>query len=343
MTYADAGVNIDAAEAALGSLKATIKSTHGPQVIAGHADFGGMFALAGYQAPILVAGADGVGTKLRIAFELDKHDTVGQDLVAMNVDDVVCMGARPLFFMDYLATGKLEPETMKSVISGIAEACKKVGCALLGGETAEMPGFYPDGEYDLAGFALGAVERSGIIDGSTIQTGDVIVGLASSGLHSNGYSLARKALLDVAGYSLERHIDDLGCTMGEELLRPTRLYCHDLVKLFDKGLSPRGIAHITGGGWYDNIARLLPDGMSASMNASVVEVPAICQIIQRTANIETPEMYRTFNMGLGMALVVTADNVDATISELTACGQSCMIVGQITEGTAPVTISFGVQ
>lgn len=340
-TYADAGVNIAAAEEALNRARDAIKATHTEAVVSGQADFGGMFALTpDYDDPVLISGADGVGTKLKIAFALDKHDTIGQDLVAMNVDDIVCMGAKPLFFLDYLGTGKLEPHVVTEVIEGVAAACKQAGCVLLGGETAELPGLYAEGEYDLAGFAVGIVERDRIIDSSGIKPGDVVIGLASSGLHSNGYSLARKALLEMAGHELEQEIAELGCTLGEELLRPTRLYCQDLAPLFGQDPLPHGIAHITGGGWYDNMARLMPDGMTAVLDAGAVEGPPIFQLIRRAGNVAMEEMYHTFNMGMGMALVVGADDADRWVRELSAAGQECFVAGSIARGDEPVQIEM---
>lgn len=341
MTYADAGVNIAAADEMLRSLKEAIRATHTPAVVSGLADFGGMMALdeSGH-GPVLVSGTDSVGTKLKIAFALDKHDTVGQDCVAMNVDDIVCMGAKPLFFLDYLGIGKLEPQVAASVIKGVAAACQKAGCVLLGGETAELPGLYAEGEYDLVGFAVGVVDRSRIIDGSAIGPGDVIVGLASSGLHSNGYSLARKALLEVAGYGLEQHIDELGCTLGEELLKPTRLYCQDLTPLFEQGPLPHGIAHITGGGWYDNVARLMPQGTTAQLNSRAVPLPPVFQLVQRSAAVEIEEMYHTFNMGMGMALVLGPDDAAGWMGKLRAAGQECHTVGEVVTGDQPVCLTL---
>ncbi len=344
-TYADAGVNIAAADATLNRVRSAIKATHGPSVLTGLADFGGMMTLGQrYHDPVLVSGTDGVGTKLKIAFALDKHDTVGQDLVAMNVDDIVCMGARPLFFLDYLGVGKLHPDTAAEIIEGVARACAHAGCALLGGELAELPGMYAEGEYDLVGFAVGVVERQRIIDGSHTKPGDVVLGLASSGLHSNGFSLARKALLDIAGYRLEQHVDELGCSLGEELLRPTRLYCQDLIPLLDAVTDqmdialPKGIAHITGGGWYENIVRLLPAGMSARLESSAIAVPPIFAMIQSAGQIEPEEMYRTFNMGLGMAVILSPDDVDRWTNALTDAGQQCVVFGSIETGSEPVKL-----
>ncbi len=340
-TYADAGVDIEAAEKTLKSVKSAIEGTYTDAVISGLADFGGMFGLgAEYDDPVLVSGADSVGTKLKIAFALDKHDTVGQDVVAMNVDDIVCMGATPLFFLDYLGIGKLKPQVAASVIEGVATACKKAGCVLLGGETAELPGLYAEGEYDLVGFAVGIVERSRIVDGSAIELGDIVVGLASSGLHSNGYSLVRKVLLEMAGYKLEQHLDELGGTLGEELLRPTQLYCQDLVPLFQHGPLPHAMAHITGGGWHDNIARLMPQGMMAALDSKALTAPPIFDLVQTAGNVAIEEMYRTFNMGMGMAIVLAADDADGWMQSLNAAGHESFVVGEIIAGEEPVRIGF---
>jgi len=256
----------------------------------------------------------------------------------MNVDDIVCMGATPLFFLDYLGIGKLTPKVAAAVIKGVATACKKAGCVLLGGETAELPGLYAEGEYDLAGFAVGIVERDKIIDGSAVQAGDVIIGLASSGLHSNGYSLARKALLEVAGLKLKDHIDSLSCTLGEELLRPTRIYCQDLVTLFDEEPLPHALAHITGGGWSDNVARAIPKGLTAVLNCSAIPVPPIFRLIQDSGGIAPQEMYHTFNMGMGMAIIVAPGDLQVCRDRLTAAGQQYYIVGEIITGERPVDL-----
>ncbi|MFP3904169.1 MAG: phosphoribosylformylglycinamidine cyclo-ligase [Armatimonadota bacterium] len=338
MTYRDAGVDIEAAEETLKSLGETIKSTHGPEVLAGRADFGGMFALGNYDDPVLVAGADGVGTKLKIAFMTDIHDTVGQDLVAMNVDDIICMGARPVFFLDYLATGAIEKNTITQVVTGIANACRKAGCALLGGETAEMPGFYQDGEYDLAGFAMGVVERNSIIDGSAVQAGDVIVGMHSSGLHSNGYSLVRKVLLQNRQLGLDTHIESLGCTLGEELLRPTRIYCRVLAEILAEGFPAHAIAHITGGGWYDNIARALPEDLGATLDPSAVPVLPIFGLVQEAGNISDEEMYRTFNMGMGMAAIVPAGQTDGWLEALQEADVQAWVVGEVHDRDTDVSL-----
>jgi phosphoribosylformylglycinamidine cyclo-ligase len=332
-TYQSAGVNIAAAEAMLADVKDAVRRTHTPGVLQTLSDFGGLYALTGYREPVLVSGTDGVGTKLKIAFALDRHDTIGQDLVAMCVDDIVVQGARPLFFLDYFATGKLQPETGAAVIKGIAAACEKAGCALIGGETAELPGFYAAGEYDLAGFAVGAVERSEIIDGSAVQAGDLILGLRSSGLHSNGYSLARKVLLEHAALDVNQHVAELGRPLGEELLEPTRLYCADLVAMLDEGLRPHGMSHITGGGWPDNIARVIPDGLCAVCERAAVPVPPICTLIQRLGGVAPDEMYHTFNMGVGMALIVEAAAAELFIQFLSERGVPVSVMGAIEAGS----------
>jgi len=328
-SYKDAGVDIEAGEHAVELMKAAVRATHDANVVTGLSDFGGAYALRGLRDPLLIAGTDGVGTKLKIAFALDKHDTVGQDLVAMCVDDIVCQGARPLFFLDYVATGKLEPEKVAEIVQGIAAGCKMAGCALLGGETAELPDFYAEGEYDLAGFAVGAVERDEVIDGSAVQAGDVVIALPSSGLHSNGYSLARKVLLEARGLQLEDRVDELGRTLGEELLEPTRIYCVSLVALFEAGIRPHGLAHITGGGIVGNLARAIPAGLCASVAVGDIAVPPIFQLIQRLGNVESDEMYRTFNMGAGMILVLDAGDVDSATAGLKKAGEEPLVVGEI--------------
>ncbi len=328
-TYKSAGVDIAAAEAMLADVKDAVRRTHTAGVLQTLADFGGLYALTGYREPVLVSGTDGVGTKLKIAFALDRHDTIGQDLVAMCVDDIVVQGARPLFFLDYFATGKLKPETGSAVIKGIAAACQQAQCALIGGETAELPGFYAEGEYDLAGFAVGAVEKSEIIDGSAVAEGDVILGLGSSGLHSNGFSLARKVLLEDAGLHLDESLPELNQTLGEALLEPTRLYCADLVAMLDEGLRPHGMAHITGGGWPDNISRVIPEGLCAVCDPAAVPVPPICALIQRVGGVARDEMYKTFNMGIGMIAIVAAEALELFVQFLSERGLPVMQMGHI--------------
>ncbi|MBC7289526.1 MAG: phosphoribosylformylglycinamidine cyclo-ligase, partial [Armatimonadetes bacterium] len=293
-SYKDAGVDIDAAERAVDMMKAAVLSTHDERVLSGLAEFGGLFALgAGYRDPVLVSGTDGVGTKLKIAFALDKHDTVGQDLVAMCVDDIVCHGARPLFFLDYLATGKLRPEKVVEIVRGIAAACRLAGCNLIGGETAELPGFYAEGEYDLAGFAVGIVERDQLITGAAIRAGHKVIGLRSSGLHSNGYSLARMVLLDRAGLKLDQHIPELGRTLGEELLEPTLIYAPAVVSAIESGVQIAGLAHITGGGIPGNLRRVIPDGLCARLSGASLPRGPIFELIRRLGPVEETEMLRT--------------------------------------------------
>ncbi|MCE5241061.1 phosphoribosylformylglycinamidine cyclo-ligase [bacterium] len=331
-TYKSAGVDIAAAEAMLADVKDAVRRTHTAGVLQTLSDFGGLYALTGYREPVLVSGTDGVGTKLKIAFALDRHDTIGQDLVAMCVDDIVVQGARPLFFLDYFATGKLKPETGSAVIKGIAAACQQAQCALIGGETAELPGFYAEGEYDLAGFAVGAVEKSEIIDGSAVAEGDVILGLGSSGLHSNGFSLARKVLLEDAGLHLDESLPELPQTLGEALLEPTRLYCADLVAMLDEGLRPHGMAHITGGGWPDNISRVIPEGLCAVCDPAAVPVPPVCALIQRLGGVARDEMYKTFNMGIGMIVIVAAEALELFVQFLSERGLPVMQMGHIERG-----------
>jgi phosphoribosylformylglycinamidine cyclo-ligase len=268
------------------------------------------------------------------------HDTVGQDLVAMNVDDIVCMGARPLFFMDYLATGAIEKNTISAVVGGIANACRKAGCALLGGETAEMPGFYAEGEYDLAGFAVGAVERDRIIDGSTVSAGDIVIGMAASGLHSNGFSLVRKVLLEIEQIPLDREIPELGCTLAEELLRPTRIYCRALSDIIADGPLPHAIAHITGGGWYDNVARALPDQLGAQLNPSAAPDLPIFDYVQHAGKIADEEMYHTFNMGMGMVVIVDEGDADTWLARLQQAGIEAWVAGEVTGDRSDVAIKL---
>jgi len=330
LTYRSAGVDIQAQDQAAELFAEAVRETHTDAVIKGLSDFGGMFALGrGYDDPVLVAGTDGVGTKLIVAFELGKHDTVGQDLVAMCVDDVVCQGARPVLFLDYFASAVRDPEQTAAVVSGVARACKQVGCALLGGEMAELPGLYQEGEYDLAGFAIGVVERAQIIDGSQVAEGDVVLGLASDGLHSNGYSLARKALLEVAGRRLSDAIPELGCTLGEELLRPTRLYAGSIVSALDAGARPHALAHITGGGLPDNVGRCMPNGLCAVIERDSFPHHPVFGLIQRHGKVQEMEMYRTFNMGIGMVAICPAPAAGALRASLEAAGETVYDIGRV--------------
>lgn len=330
LTYASSGVDIAAGERAVALMKDALRATYDSGVLTGLSDFGGMYALdPSLREPVLVSSTDGVGTKLKIAFALDKHDTIGQDLVAMCVDDVIVQGARPLFMLDYLAVGKLRPEAAAEIVRGIAEACRQVPCALLGGETAELPGFYAEGEYDLAGFAVGVVERSRLLDGSAVQAGDVLLGLASSGLHSNGYSLARAVLLEKAGLRLDQTLEELGRTLGEELLEPTRVYAGPLGRLFAQDRYPHALAHITGGGIPGNLCRVLPDGLQAHVRRGSWPIPPIFSLIQRLGQIADEEMYRTFNLGLGMIAVVAAEQAEEWQGWLEAEGEAVHVVGEV--------------
>src|SRR5215208_5894678 len=299
-TYRDSGVDIDAGDEFVDRIKPLVRSTFRPEVLTDLGGFGGLFAFQAkkYQDPVLVSGTDGVGTKLKIAFQMDKHDTVGIDLVAMCVNDIAVSGAEPLFFLDYFATGKLSVSKAHEVVKGIAEGCRQAGCALIGGETAEMPSFYPEGEYDLAGFAVGAVDRPKLIDGRTIQPGDALVGLASSGLHSNGYSLARRVLFDQAKLTVASKVPELDRPVGEVLLTPTRIYAKQILALVQE-FPIKGIAHITGGGITENLPRVFPKGVRAQIHPSRWPMPAIFSVISTLGSVEGEEMYRVFNMGIG--------------------------------------------
>lgn len=331
-TYADAGVDIGAGNRAVELMREQVKSTWRPGVLSDLGGFGGFFALSGqFREPVLVAGADGVGTKLKIAFLLDRHDTVGQDVVAMCVNDILVHGAEPLFFLDYLAVGKLNPEKVATIVAGVAAGCRLAGCALLGGETAEMPGFYAPGEYDLAGFAVGIVERKELLDGRRVRPGQAIIGLASTGLHSNGFSLARRVLLEEAGLDLKEEIASLGCTLGEEMLKPTRIYVKSLLPLIREGLI-KGLAHITGGGLIENPPRMLPPGTGLRLYREKWPVPPIFHLIREAGRISWPEMYRTFNMGLGMLAAVEKADVTTVLNRLQAAGERAYLVGEVVEG-----------
>lgn len=343
LTYRDAGVDIDAGNHAVTLMKKHVKSTYRPEVLGDLGGFGGLFALNSgkYKEPVLVSGTDGVGTKLRLAFMLDKHDTIGQDAVAMCVNDILVQGAEPLFFLDYLAVGKLEPEKVAAIVSGVAGACKESGCALIGGETAEMAGFYPDGEYDIAGFAVGIVDKAKIITGANIKPGDILIGLPSTGVHSNGYSLVRKICFDVKGFKGDEYIEEFGKTIGEELLTPTRLYPKVCMPLTEK-FRIHGMVHITGGGFYDNIPRVLPENCGVEVDSTSWERPAVFDKLQEWGNVAWTEMYRTFNMGIGMALVVPANEVEKIQAHLAANNETAYVIGKVVEGKQEVVIKGGV-
>ncbi|HEY5674587.1 MAG TPA: phosphoribosylformylglycinamidine cyclo-ligase [Malonomonas sp.] len=330
ITYKDAGVDIDAGNRFVNMIKPLVKATSRPEVLTDIGGFGGLFSLnsSKYKRPTLVAATDGVGTKLKLAFMMDKHDTVGIDLVAMCVNDIIVQGAEPLFFLDYLATGKLAPEAAVEIVKGIAEGCKQAGCALLGGETAEMPGMYGGGEYDLAGFSVGVVDNDKIIDGSAITKGDQIIGIASSGLHSNGFSLARRIFIEEMKLDLRSTPSELERPLGEELLTPTLIYVKSILNLI-KDFSIKGIAHITGGGLLENLPRVLPQHCKAIIERDSWEKPAIFEMLRQGGNIPEDEMFRTFNYGIGMTLVVPAKEVDDILGRLAGLGERAYLIGEI--------------
>lgn len=338
-TYKDAGVNIQEADDFVKNITRMAQSTFTKGVMSGIGGFNGLFKmnLNKYTDPILVSCTDGVGTKLKIAFLMDKHDTVGIDLVAMNVNDLIVCGGSPLFFLDYIATGKLNVEKGKKIIEGIVNGCKNAGCALLGGETAEMPGLYIEGEYDLAGFAVGIVEKKKIIDGRKVKLKDVVIGLPSSGLHSNGYSLVRKIFFEKEKYTLNGKLQECGCSLGEELLRPTRIYVRIINKLIEK-FSIKAIAHITGGGLLENIPRVLPSNKKVVIEKDRIPALPIFEIIQSLGEVPEQEMFRTFNMGIGMTIIVDAEEADAVVRFLKQQGEKAFIIGEVLKGKEGVDI-----
>ncbi|MDQ1314398.1 MAG: phosphoribosylformylglycinamidine cyclo-ligase [Pseudomonadota bacterium] len=326
ISYKDAGVDIDAGDALVERIKPLARRTMRPEVLTGIGGFGALVEISKkFSEPVLVSGTDGVGTKLRLAFELDRHDTVGIDLVAMSVNDILVQGAEPLFFLDYFATGKLSLDTAEAVIAGIATGCEQAGCALIGGETAEMPGMYPEGEYDLAGFAVGVVEKSKVIGGQSIVPGDVVLGLASSGAHSNGYSLVRK-LIEISGVDLQS--DFHGRPFADAVMAPTRIYVKPLLSLIEK-LPVKGMAHITGGGITGNLPRCLPENVAARVDQQSWTRPPLFDWLQQAGNVETAEMLRTFNCGIGMCVVVAASDAAAAMAHLAASGETVWRIGEI--------------
>ena len=335
--YARAGVDIDAAGDAVGRMKAHIKGTLTPGVLTETGSFGGMFALSALGPltdPVLVSSIDGVGTKLKIAFATGKHGTIGKDLVSHCVNDILVQGARPLFFLDYFGTGRLEPGVAAEVVRGLADGCREAGCALIGGETAEMPGLYAAGEYDLAGCIIGWVERSKIVDGSGVMPGDVVIGLASDGLHTNGYSLARQALLQDAGMTLDAAVPQLGgVTLGEALLWPHRCYAPSVLPLLDLSPTPiKAMAHLTGGGFLDNIPRVLPAGVGVQIDRAAWTVPPLFRLIQNAGGVSETEMFRVFNMGIGFVLIVAPDTAENVLVRLRASGETAYRIGEAIEG-----------
>jgi phosphoribosylformylglycinamidine cyclo-ligase len=333
MTYKKSGVDIEAGDELVKRIAPLAKKTFRPEVLTDLGSFGALFNLdkSKYCDPVLVSGTDGVGTKLKVAFLSGVHNTVGIDLVAMCVNDILTLGAEPLFFLDYFATGRLDLGTAEDVIKGISEGCKEAGCALIGGETAEMPGFYPDGEYDIAGFAVGVVDKADIINGTEIREGDIVIGLPSSGLHSNGYSLARKVLIDKAGYSMDQHLPELDTTIGKELLKPTTIYVSTIKEII-RSVKIKGMAHITGGGITGNLPRVFPKGISADIKLDSWPVPEIFSLIQKIGNVPDDEMFRTFNMGVGYVIVLENHMADKTLSMLNNLKIPAYKIGYITKG-----------
>lgn len=340
MDYKKAGVDIEAGYKSVELIKDSIKETVRPEVIGGIGGFAGAFDMSAFknmEEPILVSGTDGVGTKIKLAFVLDKHDTIGIDCVAMCVNDIVCGGGEPLFFLDYIACGKNFPEKIAEIVKGVAEGCKQSGCALIGGETAEHPGLMPEDDYDLAGFAVGVVDRKDLITGENIKPGDKLIGIASSGVHSNGFSLVRK-VFDMTKESLNTYYDELGTTLGEALLAPTIIYVKALNAIRDAGVVIHGCSHITGGGFYENIPRMLPDDVKAVVRKDSYDVPPIFTLLQKTGGIEEKMMYNTYNMGIGMLLAVDEKDVETVMKAIESAGEKCFLVGEIETGQKSVEI-----
>ncbi len=339
--YKSAGVDVEAGYESVRLIKDDVKRTSIEGVLGGIGGFGGLFEISkDYKNPVLVSGTDGVGTKLKVAFLMDKHDTIGQDCVAMCVNDVACSGAKPIFFLDYLAVGKNVPEKIAEIVKGVADGCVKAGCALVGGETAEMPGFYPINEYDLAGFSVGIVEKDKITDGKNAKPGDVLVGIGSSGIHSNGYSLVRKLFKlneDGAEERLKEYSAELGTTVGEALLTPTKIYVKPLLKLIDE-VGINTVSHITGGGFIENVPRMLPDGVKAVIEKGTWDILPIFNMLQKLGNVSEHDMYNTFNMGIGMIVAVDADKADAAVKCLESVGEKAYIIGKLEQGEKTVEI-----
>lgn len=340
MDYKNAGVDIEAGYRSVELMKEHVKKTMRPEVLGGIGGFSGAFSMSAFQnmeKPTLVSGTDGVGTKLKVAFLMDKHDTVGIDCVAMCVNDIACAGGDPLFFLDYIACGKNFPEKIAGIVKGVAEGCVQAGAALIGGETAEHPGMMPEEEYDLAGFAVGVVDEKNLITGKDIKAGDVLLGIASSGVHSNGFSLVRK-VFEMTRESLGTYYEELGGTLGETLLTPTKIYVKALKRIKEAGVTVKGCSHITGGGFYENIPRMLPEGVHAVIKKDSYEVPAIFRLLQKTGGLEERLMYNTYNMGLGMVLAVDKADVDKALAAIEAAGETPYVVGSCEAGEKGVTV-----
>lgn len=329
LTYKDSGVDVHSGYETVKLIKDYVKKTYTKGVMSDIGGFGGMFAIDKdeYEEPVLVSGTDGVGTKLMIAFMADKHDTIGEDAVAMCVNDVICQGAKPLFFLDYIATGKLEPKKAADIVKGVSEGCIKAGCALIGGETAEMPGLYGNEEYDIAGFCVGIVDKKKIIDGSKIIEGDILIGIPSSGIHSNGYSLVRKVFFDHRNYDINQYVEELGRTLGEELLTPTRIYPKLVLDMVSK-FEIKGMSNITGGGFYENIPRMFPVGITADIDTANINVLPIFKLMQKEGSIDTDEMYSTFNMGIGIVAAVGKDIAEEVMNYLKDAGEIPVVIGR---------------
>ena len=340
MDYKKAGVDIEAGYRSVELMKEYVKGTKRPEVLGGLGGFSGAFSLSkikDMENPVLVSGTDGVGTKIKLAFIMDRHDTVGIDCVAMCVNDIVCAGGEPLFFLDYIACGKNHPEKVASIVKGVAEGCKMAGAALIGGETAEHPGLMPEEEYDLAGFAVGVVDEKDLIDGKNIKSGDVILGIASSGVHSNGFSLIRKIFV-MTTESLNTYYDELGKTLGEALIEPTKIYVKALKNVKEAGVVIKGCSHITGGGFYENLPRMLPDGVTAVIEKGSYPIPPIFELMRKEGNLEEKVMYNTYNMGLGMVLAVAPENAQKAIEAIEAAGDKAYVVGKIQDGEKGVIL-----
>ena len=340
MDYKNAGVDIEAGYKSVELMKKYVKETMRPEVLGGLGGFSGAFSMESFkdmEKPTLVSGTDGVGTKLKLAFLMDRHDTVGIDCVAMCVNDIACAGGEPLFFLDYIACGKNYHEKIASIVKGVADGCKQAGAALIGGETAEMPGFYPEDEYDLAGFAVGIVDEKKMITGADLKPGDVLIGLASSGVHSNGFSLVRK-VFEMTKESLDTYYEELGTTLGEALLAPTKIYVKALRTVKEAGVDIKACSHITGGGFYENIPRMLPDGVKAVVEKDSYEIPAIFRLLAKTGNIEEKMMYNTYNMGIGMVLAVDPADADKAMEAARAAGENPYVIGRIEAGEKGVEL-----
>lgn len=340
MDYKNAGVDIEAGYKSVELMKKHVQETMRPEVLTNLGGFSGAFSMEKFknmEKPTLVSGTDGVGTKLKLAFILEKHDTIGIDCVAMCVNDIACAGGEPLFFLDYIACGKNEPEKIATIVSGVAEGCKQSNAALIGGETAEMPGFYPEDEYDLAGFAVGVVDEKNLITGKDLKAGDVLIGMASSGVHSNGFSLVRK-VFEMTKESLDTYYDELGGTLGETLIAPTKIYVKALKSVKDSGVTIKACSHVTGGGFYENIPRMLPDGVKAVIKKDSYEVPAIFKLLAEKGGIEEEMMYNTYNMGIGMVLAVDPSNVDTAMKAVREAGEIPYVIGYTEAGEKGVTL-----